>query len=47
MTPSNPGRRLRPSVRSASVGANSERPLCSADLEMGGLSGAKAKERNR
>lgn len=40
------GRRLRPSVRSASVGANSERPLSSSDLDLG-LSGAKAKERNR
>ncbi len=33
-------------MRSASVGANSERPLSSADLDLG-LSGAKAKERNR
>jgi hypothetical protein len=45
-TASSTGRRLRPSVRSASVGANSERPLSSSDLDLG-LSGAKAKERNR
>mmetsp|Transcript_9380 Transcript_9380/g.28197 ORF Transcript_9380/g.28197 Transcript_9380/m.28197 type:complete len:660 (-) Transcript_9380:1506-3485(-) len=40
-------RRLRPSVRSASVGANSDRPLSPSDLEPGGISGVKAKERNR
>ena len=42
--PSSSRHRLR--VRFASVAANSERPLYSADLE-GGLSGATAKEQNR
>ena len=40
-------RRLRASVRSASVGGDSDRPLSPSDLEPGGMSGVKAKERNR
>jgi len=39
-------RRPRPSVRSASVGAHSDRPLSPGDLDLG-LASAKAKERNR
>jgi hypothetical protein len=45
-TVSSTGHPLRPSVQSASVGANSERLLSPSDVDLG-LLGAKAKERNR